>query len=31
MEINIMEIISKYAVIPVAAVCFLVGWLLKNV
>lgn len=31
MDINIMEIINQYAVIPVAVVCFLVGYMLKNV
>lgn len=31
MEINIMDIIQQYAVIPVAVVCFMVGWLMKNV
>lgn len=31
MELDIMSIIQQYAVIPVAAACFLLGWLLKNV
>ena len=31
MEMDIIGIIQQYAVIPVAAVCFLVGLLLKNV
>ena len=31
MEINILDIINQYAIIPVATVCFFVGWLLKNV
>lgn len=30
MEIDIMAIIQQYAIIPVAAVCVLLGWLLKN-
>lgn len=29
--INIMELIQQYAVIPVAGVCYLVGYLLKTV
>lgn len=31
MTIDIMSIVEQYAVIPVAAVCWMVGWLLKNV
>lgn len=31
MEMDIMGIIQQYAIIPVAAVCFILGWLLKNV
>lgn len=31
MELDIMSIIQQYAVIPVAAACFLLGYLLKNV
>ena len=31
MELDIMAIVQQYAIVPVAAVCFLVGWLLKNV
>lgn len=30
MEFNLMEIIQEYAIIPVAAVCVLLGYLLKN-
>ena len=30
MEINIMDIIQQYAVIPVALVCLLIGTFLKN-
>jgi len=31
MTIDIMSIVEQYAVIPVAAVCWMVGWLLKHV
>lgn len=31
MEMDIMGIIQQFAIIPVAAACFLFGWLLKNV
>lgn len=31
MEFNVLEYIQQYAVIPVAVVCFMAGWLLKNV
>ena len=31
MTIDIMNIVEQYAVIPVAAVCWMVGWLLKHV
>lgn len=31
MTIDIMSIIGQYAVIPVAAVCWMVGWTLKHV
>lgn len=31
MDLDIMAIIQEYSVIPVAAVCFLLGWLLKHV
>ena len=30
-DMDIMAIIQQYALIPVAAACFLFGWLLKNV
>jgi len=30
MEMDILSFIQEYAVLPVAAVCFLLGWLLKN-
>ena len=30
MNLDIMAIIEQYAVIPVAAVCWMLGWLLKN-
>lgn len=31
MTIDIMSIVEQYAIIPVAAVCWMVGWLLKHV
>lgn len=31
MDLDIMAIVQEYSVIPVTAVCFLLGWLLKNV
>ena len=31
MEMDIVGIIQQYALIPVTAACFLVGWLLKNI
>lgn len=31
MELNIMAFVEQYALIPVAAVCWLMGWLLKHV
>lgn len=31
MEMDILGIVQQYAIIPVAAACFMVGWLLKNV
>ena len=31
MELNIVDFIQQYAVVPVAVVCFMAGWLLKNV
>lgn len=31
MELDIMGTIQQYAVIPVAAVCFMLGYVLKNV
>lgn len=31
MELDIMQIIEQYALIPVAAVCWMLGWLLKHV
>lgn len=31
MEFNIVEFIQQYAVLPVAVVCFMAGWLLKHV
>lgn len=31
MNIDIMSIVEQYAVIPVAAVCWMVGWLMKHV
>lgn len=30
MDINIVEVIQKYAVIPVAVACLLIGWLIKH-
>ena len=31
MNLDIMAIIEQYSVIPVAAVCWMLGWLLKHV
>lgn len=31
MTIDIMSIVEQYAVIPVTAVCWMAGWLLKHV
>lgn len=31
MNLDIMSFVEQYAVIPVAAVCWMVGWLLKHV
>lgn len=31
MNIDIMSIVEQYAIIPVSAVCWLVGWMLKHV
>lgn len=31
MNLDIMAIIEQYALIPVAAVCWMLGWLLKHV
>ena len=31
MEMDIMAIIQDYALVPVTGVCFIVGWLLKNI
>lgn len=31
MELDIMGLVQQYAVIPVAAVCFMLGYVLKNV
>lgn len=31
MNIDIMSIVEQYAIIPVTAVCWMVGWLLKHV
>ena len=30
MEFDILAIMQEYAVLPLAGVCYLVGWLLKN-
>ena len=31
MNLDIMALVEQYALIPVAAVCWMVGWLLKHV
>ena len=31
MEMDIMGIIQDFAIVPVAAFCFIVGWLTKNI